>query len=381
MKLRVRYRIITAIEGILSLLGFLVVVCIGYTGDRTKTFDLMESYAEGIANGISVFFSSAAAVASAATTLPSVQEFDWNAAHLDLAGFARSNSHMLGITLADADGYVYDTYPTGPSGNPWQGGRRTEDNTVPDSPAITIRDMPNFRLLVEENVRGEFFVVVNEPYVPEGLTEKVFVTTAPIIKNGRSIGSVSVAQTTLDISMIYENLSKDFLAKFGRNAHIYLVSEGGQLISSLGYNEKYDAYMDELFGSDETVSIYTLGQDTVSVINEAVIHDRRIVTGKMDGVSYLFSGVKIAQTPFAVCLAVPRAYMFRSAYKIFIASTVFLCLSAAIFFAGLMLIKRWKASRGKGQNGGKQRQKKQRAPRKWSGSAGEILDAPVLPPE
>ena len=378
-----RLRIITIIEGILGFVGFLVVVCIAYSGERAKACDLMEAYTEGIANGISIFFTEAAAVAAAATTLPSVQELDWNAASIDLAGFARAGSHMLGITLADADGYVYDTYPTGQSGNPWQGGRRTEDNTVPGASPITIRNLPNFRLLVEDNVRGEFFIVVNEPYVPEGLTEKVFVTAAPIIKNGRAIGSVSVAQTTLDLSMVYEDLSMDFLDKFGRNAHIYLVSEGGQLVSSLSYNERYGAYMDELFGSVETVSVDTLGQDTASVITNAITYRRRVVTAKMHGVSHLFSGVPIPQTPFAVCLAVPHSYMLKTAQTILALSATFFLLSAIVFFGGRLLIKEKPASpHGNDKDkGDKPPQKEQRAPRKWRRGLAEDLEAPVLPPQ
>ena len=381
MKIKARFRVITAIEGILGFVGFLLIVTIGYIGDREKTRDLMEAYTEGIANGVSTFFAGAGAIASAAATIPSVQAFDWEAASSDLAGFARFNPYILGITLADSDGYVYDTYPTGPSGNPWQGGRRTEDNTVPDSPPITVRDLPNFRLLVEENVRGEFFLVMNEPYIPEGLTEKVFVTTAPIIKDGRAVGSVSVAQTTLDVSMVYEDLSMDFLDKFGRKAHIYLVSEGGQLVSYLAYSEKHGAYMDELFGSEETVPVSALGQDTASAIAEAVAHDKRVVAAKMHGITHLFSGVKIAQTPFAVCLAVSRAYMLRTASAIFAASAAFLLLSALVFFVGRLFVRRLKSSSyGKGQDkGGKHPQKKRRA--KWRRGFGEDIDAPLLPPQ
>ena len=380
MTRRAVLRVAIALEGILACAGFLAIVSVSYAGDKEKSYDLMESYTEGIANGISSFFSDAAAVASAAATLHSARQLRWDVACMDFTGFIRSNRYIHRMSLVDSSGFIYDAYETGPAGNPWLGGKRTENNAAPDSPPIIVTDREYFRILVKENVRGDSFVVINEPFVPAGLTEKAFVTSVAVIRNGRPVGSVSVAQTALELSMLYENLTTDFLGKFGRNAHMYLVSQGGQLISSLEYRERYGAYMDELFGSAETVSVLTLDDDTVSAITEAVMQNRRVVSAKMAGKPHLVTGVKIEGTPFAVCLAVPRAYMLKIERTIIAASSIFVLLSVVVAFAGAMLMKKGK-SQDKSEGGnGRHSRKKQRATGKWRGSLGNDLDAPVLPP-
>lgn len=316
-----------------ALVGLVLVLQAAFSSEQKRSEDLVQAYAERIARGVSAFFIDGSAVASAAATLTSVQEFNLREASTDLIGFMRANSHIRRISLVDADGYIYDNYITGAVGNRWHGGRRTANNNDPNSQAANVSDRDYFRILVKENNVGRFSVMTNEVLAPYLLDGKAFITSAPIIKDGRSIGVVNVVQTVEDLAQLYKEITMDFLDTFGKEARLFLVSYGGDIISRLEYDETLDAYRDELFGVTEIVPVTVLDDDVLYAIDEAVRHEGRVMTCKIAGDAHLVAGTKMQDTPFAICLAVSKSQMllaFRLVAIIGIAVFVIAGLSVAI---------------------------------------------------
>ena len=90
------------------------------------------------------------------------------------------------MSRVDTEGYVYEATADGYGGNPWQGGRRTENDALPNAAPVRVNDREYFRALVTDNPRGEFRVMASEPYIPRGTTEKYFIASAAVINNGRA---------------------------------------------------------------------------------------------------------------------------------------------------------------------------------------------------
>ena len=306
---KVKFALALASMAIPAVIGFGLVIGVAFSAESKRAQDLVQSYTESIAHGISAFFAGARAIASAAATLDSVQELDWSRAGFDLASLARAAPYIQRITMSDTEGYVYDAYPTGPAGNHWQGGRRTTDNSDPNAEPVNISDRPYFRTHVTENAHGKFFAITSEVYFPYAISGKVFANTASIIKDGKAVGAINVAQTAIELSQLYEDISIDFLERFGKEGHIYLVSFGGELVSNLSYNETYGAYMDELFASDETVPVSVLGEDATAAIYAAAETNKLVVSFNVHGREHYIAGARIPGTPFAACLAVSRRQM------------------------------------------------------------------------
>ena len=359
-------------------IGFVLVMGVVFTTESKRTEDLVQSYTESIAHGVSSFFADARAIASAAATLSSVQELDWSRAGLDLTGFVRAAPYVQRITVADSQGYVYDVYATGPAGNRWQGGRRTYDDSNPNALAVSIFERPYFRALVRDNPDGKFIAMTNEVYFPFVIGGKVFANTATIIKDGKAVGTVNVAQTALELSLLYQDISIDFLERFGKEGHIYLVSDGGELVSNLSYNEKYDAYMDELFGSRETIPVSVLGEDAVAAIYEASNTNKLVMSFNVHGREHYIAGVKIPSTPFAVCLAVSKRHMLRASRLIAVIAVLSFFLTALVGgFAFFMVSRDEDSSRkNKGRPARGKRASKFKRPKGFD----EHLAPPVLPP-
>ena len=354
-------------------IGFVLVMGVVFSAEAKMAKDLLQSYTESVAHGISAFFVEARTAASAAATLNSVQNLDWDAAALEFMGFIRTSPYIQRISLVDADGNIYDAFATGAAGNRWQGGRRTADNSDPNAEPANVSGREYFRRLVTDNERGEFIVMTNEVYFPYMLGGKVFATTASIIKEGKAIGIVNVAQTAMELSLLYEDIAIDFLERFGKDGHIYIISYGGELVSRLEYNARHGAYMDELFGSDETVPVSVLGEDAVAAIDAAVRTNKLVISFKINNRSHYVAGIKIADTPFAVCLAVSIQQMLNASRHIAFISTFFFLLTAFIgCFAFFAIVKERPP-----------RPKKKPKPRSFKRPKGfsENLAPPELPPD
>ncbi len=358
-----------------AVIGFALVMGVVFSAEAKKTQDLVQSYTESIAYGISSFFAEARAIASVAATLTSVQELDWSKAGLDLASFVRVAPYVQRITMSNTEGYVYDAYATGPAGNQWQGGRRTYDNRDPNAEPVNISDRPYFRTHVTENPNGEFFAITSEVYFPYAIGGKGFANTASIIKDGKAIGTINVAQTAIELSHLYEDISIDFLERFGKEGHIYLVSFDGELVSNLSYNEKYGAYMDELFASDETVPVSVLGEEATAAIYAAAETDKLVVSFDINGRSHYVAGVKIPATPFAVCLAVSKRQILYTSRLIVIITVFTFLLTALVGGVVFFVVVRDDSNGGGGKPRGPKRPDKYRRPKGFD----EHLAPPVLP--
>ena len=295
---------------------------------------MCRGYVGAITSGLATFFNDARNAATSLSTFQGDSNLEWRDAERTFSHFARASDSIARIAFIDEEGYMYET---GRSGNTWQGGRRTQNDFVPDSEPLIATGDDTFRALVSNNTRGEAAVVVAEPYLPAGSSIKSIVTSAPVIHEGRAVGLVNVTQTSLALSRVYHQLlaSFNFLEMFGTGANLYLVSEGGQLISSLVFNFNTWEYDDILFNATEVVQASSLGQEAISSFDAALKSELGTVLTRIDGTSCFVTAVDIPNTPFRLCLTVPQRYMAATAHRVTVLGAIFAV--AVILAAGITL--------------------------------------------
>ena len=342
MKIRARL-ITTALVALVPMwIGIIAITFIGRASDRAKTVALMDEYTTSVTSSITSFFQDAMDAASYLAAVQGGAMIDW----LGFGGggdlfskFVRIKDTIYMMSRIDTDGYVYEATAEGYGGNPWQGGRRTENDAVPDAAPIRVNDREYFRSLITDNTRGEFKTVVSEPYIMRGTTDKYFVTSVAVTNNGRAVGIVNAAQTSAELSRLYVMLAADLSSKFGENAHLFLFTEGGQLVSELRYNQAAGAYVDNFDGTHEVISLNTLESDYVSALKSAAASSG-MIEAKMHGEAHFLTAKKIEGMPFIVCLAASRATMLAASRIMFIAGTVIFWLMTALMLVGMYFATR-----------------------------------------
>ena len=315
--------------------GLFVLAEVAQASDRAKTHDVMLEYLQGVMRGLEGFFNEPKVVAVSASVLNSVQALDWSEASGELDRIVRINNAVNTMSMADADGYFYRTDTPG---NPYQGGRITANDSDPNAEPRTCADEPYFRDLVAQNPRGELGFVVTEPAPIEGVSIKHIITSAPIIRDGRAIGLVCAGQTAGELSDFYSLITSDLAARFGMDAHMYIVAKSGQLISSLEYNPAARAYEETVLNTPYFVYADSLGADAAYVFTSAIESEGQVISSKYAGRDIYVLGKEIFMTPFAVFLAVGQDVALASSRAIRIASLIAFFAVGGVLCAGMLIL-------------------------------------------
>ena len=342
--MKIRTRLIgTAITALIPMwIGIVAITAVGRASDREKTFALMEEYTAAITASISSFFYDAIDAANYLSVVQGGAMMDWLGAGGggDLfSKFVRIKDTIGMMARVDAEGYIYEATADGYGGNPWQGGRRTENDSRPDAAPIRANDREYFRALVAENTRGESRVMVSEPYIPRGTAEKYFVASAAVTNEGRAVGIVNAMQTSAELSRLYVGLAADLAKNFSTNAHLFLFTAGGQLVSELRYSQDAGAYRDNFAGMTEIAYLDSLENDYVAALRAAAAASG-VVTAMMHGESHFLMASKIEGTPLTICLAASRATMLATSRKMLIAGMALFCLMTVAMLSGITVITR-----------------------------------------
>ena len=334
MRIRTKFACLIVIALVPLAAGFLIVAEVAQASDKEKTYDVMMEYVQGVMRGLEGFFNESKVIAASATVLNSVQALDWSEAAEEFDRLVRVNNAINTMSMADSDGYFYRTDIPG---NLYQGGRVTVDDSDPDAEPYTCSDQVYFRELVTQNPRGEFSFMVNEPEPIMDVYVKHIITSAPIIRDGRSIGLVNVGQTSEELSDFFSLITSDLAARFGTDAHMYTVSESGQLISVLSYNPANRAYEETVLNTFEFFYVVdALGEDASYVLTTAIEKEGQVISARNGGKPVFVVGMKIPMTPFAVFLIVPQEVALATSNAIRLTSLIMFLVMGVFLGAGML---------------------------------------------
>ena len=338
MKIRTRITVASLVCLIPLWLGIIAIALVGRASDKEKSAGLMQEYARGVVLGIESFFYDARSAATVLADMHGKAMLGWQEGGKQ---FFESMIHLYptvnNISLATEDGTFYTTDQ---EGNPWQGGRMTVNNSDPAAEPLNSSGSEFFRVLVTQNTRGEERVFVGEPEFPPDLNAKAVITSAAIIHEGRAVGSINVVQTLKELDPLYAELTASFRERLGTRAHLYLVSKGGQLISSLEYSAATRKYEDTLNNSMQLIPISSLGAELVSIIESSINNNSPIVEAEHNGVPYFISNRAVGGTPYFVCITVPQGSVLRASRIMLVMATILSIIMAVMMIGGVYSITR-----------------------------------------
>ena len=351
MKIRTRLTAAVLVCLLPILIGFGIITAVARASDRAKTLALIEEYTGSIATSLEAFFDEAAELAVYLAALQGELEVEWaEGGSRIFTTLVSNNASVKEAGRVDENG---DTYLTNVPGNPWKGGRVTVNDADPDAVAVNLVGSEYWITYIEGN-RGDPAAFVVEPYVPDGMDYKAIVTGAPVMRAGRCVGAVNIFQSSQELSSLYADITKRFMDRFGTEAQSYLISDGGQLVSSVKYSAEARGYRDSLWGTNDIVSSDTLGREALSVFDSALKSGQSVVTANLAGVSCFVSSTRIENTPFILCFAVRAGYMLSSTRTILLTSFVVFAIIVLLLFVILRVATNVMLSSLKTMNGAMQ---------------------------
>lgn len=336
MKLKWKITLASLVSALIPfMIGMGIIISMSLKNGMTEAEQLLSEYTGRVAEGLNEFLTSAQIVARSTALIDGVQEMDWTSVQNDFKEIVAANPSIRMMSLANSEGYVWESSSPG---NPAKGGFRTSDDSDPNADLLCVADRDYFLNNVTNNPKAEQRIFVSDAYVIRGGTDKNIVTTATVVNNGKAVGVVNVTQTATELSNVYSTLVSDFEQTFGTEAHLLILSDAGQLVSHLAYDQTQRQYTDNILKSLDIISMDTLDSEVVKTFGTLATSANKVLDIKVAGSSYFMTRKDLSGTPFSLCLLVPANMILALTYSIIFASAVIMVVIAAIILIAMLIL-------------------------------------------
>ena len=336
MKLKWKITLASLVSALIPfMIGMGIIISMSLKNGTTEAKQLLSEYTGRVTEGLNEFLTSAQIVARSTALIDGVQEMDWPSVQKDFKEIVAANTSIQMMSLANSEGYVWESSSPG---NPAKGGFRTSDDSDPNAELLCVADRDYFLYNVTNNTRGEPRIFISDAYVIRGGTAKNIVTTAAVINNGKPVGVVNVTQTATELSNVYSNLVNDFESTFGTDAHLFILSDQGQLVSHLAYDQTKDQYTDDILSSLDIISMDTLDPAIVQTFENLANSTEKAVQIKVANSSYFMTRQDLTGTPFSLCLVVPSSVLLSLTSSIVYTAAIILVVISAIILIAMLIL-------------------------------------------
>lgn len=336
MKLKWKITIASLVSALVPfLIGMWIIISMSLSNGTQQAQHLLSEYTGRVGEGISGFFTTARSVALMSAQLQGVQDMDWVRSRGNFQRFIAVNPSIHMMSLADINGYVYESNS---AGNVAQGGRRTANDSDPNAVPIQLLDRDYFIELVTNNTSGQSKTFVTDAYVPRGQSVKNIISCSSVIAGGKSVGVVNVTQTASELGNIYTRLVSDFESVFGTEAHLLMISTADQVVSHLMYDASLKQYTDKTLQSADLVEVNSLNPATIQAFGELNRTAETMISFDRDGKKFFMAKQFITDTPFTLYLLVPTDYLLASTHAILVASGITMIAIAGILFLAIFML-------------------------------------------
>ena len=336
MKLKWKITLASLVSALIPfMIGMGIIISMSLKNGTTEAKQLLSEYTGRVTEGLNEFLTSAQIVARSTALIDGVQEMDWPSVQKDFKEIVAANTSIQMMSLANSEGYVWESSSPG---NPAKGGFRTSDDSDPNAELLCVADRDYFLYNVTNNTRGEPRIFISDAYVIRGGNAKNIVTTAAVINNGKPVGVVNVTQTATELSNVYSNLVNDFESTFGTDAHLFILSDQGQLVSHLAYDQTKDQYTDDILSSLDIISMDTLDPAIVQTFENLANSTEKAVQIKVANSSYFMTRQDLTGTPFSLCLVVPSSVLLSLTSSIVYTAAIILVVISAIILIAMLIL-------------------------------------------
>lgn len=328
MKLKWKINSISLIAVMTPLIiGVIIIVSVSFKNGVEEAETILSEYSGRITGNVNNFFESARTSAIGASNIPAVVEMDWEEARPILQGLKEGNGNIRRYTLYDIDGSFWESDN---DGNPWLNGKASNDNSSPTAAYASASQRDYHRETVGANTTGEKVVFVSDAILSAADGEKLILTVVSVIRDGRAVGALGTDQSSRELDVLWSSFSGDLEKLFGRESHMAIVSESGQLVSHLKWNQ--NGYDDLVMNSNTVRSTGDLPETMQNAVKTLETDEIRL----FDGMYITKKAVR--NTPFSIYLAVPEAVLLSEVYSIITITLVLVFVIALVIFSCLYIL-------------------------------------------
>ncbi|MDR1029656.1 MAG: methyl-accepting chemotaxis protein [Treponema sp.] len=313
MKLRKKLIGIFIVISIIPLLTSMGIILLqSASAIRRNAQGFLSEYAATVAKDIAVFFAQKAGLVKSASFFPALTEMAWPEVKRSLSPLLKDISRtddMNMYLLVNPDGSYYRSDN---EGNPAHGGLVTADNTDPGSNPTLLTNRDYFKVLVENNPRGEHRTYVSNPMLSRASGQKMVIVGSSLINTSdETAGAIGFYIEDHTMKNILDAITAKLRENFGERLLFFIFSEDDAILSRREYDPGQNRYTERALNVNEEFTVNDLPgslQETYrNLIREETATSYR---NEISGERYYMTSSPISGTGYRVVLTLPEPVLY-----------------------------------------------------------------------
>ena len=297
---------------------------------------LLRGYVAKIGNGLVSFFDGVTNTVISLSNTPEAVNYNWDTLGNTLYKTSEEISSINRFILGQNDGTYWSS--NNQKGNPYLNNKLTSDNSSPEANYLLISDRDYFKTLVTNNKADKLRTYISDVMVSLSTGEKQCVCGATIIGNNEITGILGAVMTYREFSTAFEYLINDFESTFGKESDLLMLSDNGQIVTWLKYDENLNTYTDSTANSSSLENTKSLSENFQNLIKTLENQDTGIRHYERLGVKTATAKFKISGTPFSIYLNVPEKVLYSAISTMAKLTIVLVIIVSCILVIGSFII-------------------------------------------
>lgn len=305
--------------------------------DLRKISDqLITEYAGRVGEGLFSFFDGVTNTVISFSNTPNAINYNWDSLGNSLHKTSQEIDSVNHFILVQADGSYWIS--NNRQGNPYRNNKMTTDNSNPNAEYSLLSDREYFNTLVANNKNGKLRAYTSDVMLSTSTGEKQCIVGAAITENNEVTGMLGATITDAEFKAIFESLISDFESTFGKESDLLMVSDKGQIVTWLKYNDNLKIFADSTANASFLESISSLSEGFQNLIKSLENQDSGIRHYERLGVKTASAKFRISGTPFSIYLNVPEKVLYSAVSTMAILTIVLVIIVSCILVVGSLII-------------------------------------------
>ena len=337
MKLKRRITLYFLCLALIPIIAGLILIYSLTKKDLTQISDqLITEYAGRVGEGLFSFFDGVNNTVISFSNTPNVINYNWDTLGSTLHKTTEEISSVNRFILVQDDGTYWISNDQ--TGNPYKNNKMTSDNSNPDAGYSLLSDRDYFKTLVTNNKDGKLRTYTSDVMLSTSTGEKQCIVGATITGNNGVTGMLGATITDAEFKELFGSLISDFESTFGKDSDLLMISDKGQIVTWLKFDENLNTFIDSTSNYSSLESTQSLSENFQNLIKSLENQDTGIRHYERLGVKTATAKFKISGTMFSIYLNVPEKVLYSTVSTMALLTVVLVIIVSLILVIGSLII-------------------------------------------
>lgn len=316
--------------------GMIFIYCVSLKNITRSSRQVLTEYSGRIGEGLGALFNGIKDITASISETPQIKNKNWKISGPMLKEISSDVEAIGRFLLIDKDGTYWISNNI--EGNPYFNGKMTSDNSNPASKLTDISSRDYFQFTVLQNKDDEKRIFVSDMVLSKSTGERQSIIGSTVFYNDGTKGMLGAVLTDNEFQTLLNSLITNFKNDFGKESCLLIISDEGNIISWLKYDESKSELSDCVYGTKIIQTTDILPEDFNDTISFLSNNDSGVRNFTFNSEKSVVSKFRISGTPFSIYINVPEKTIYKTVYILGIVIIILIITAAFLLILGALII-------------------------------------------